>query len=76
VCLSTRTGCGGRERWSTRSTEAEVRDVLATAATAQPGVLIGDALAALGRQLDLTDQDLAIMESVREPPAATPMVLP
>ena len=52
-----------------RSTESEVRDILAEAV--KPTVRMGDALAALGRNAGLTDQDLEIFPRDKTP--AEPM---
>lgn len=49
-----------------RSTEAEVREILAVAFKPENRVLVGDALAAIGRKSGLTDEDFAILESVRD----------
>lgn len=40
-----------------RSTETEVRDILATAVKPEPCVLLGDASAALGREFGLSNED-------------------
>src|SRR5690606_4222410 len=49
-----------------RSTEAEVREILAVAFKPENRVLVGDAQAAIGRKSGLTDEDFAILESVRD----------
>ena len=56
-----------------RSTEAEVRDILAHAVKPEKRVRMGDALAALGRKIRLTNEDFAIFEQVRDKAAAEPM---
>jgi plasmid stability protein len=55
-----------------RSTEAEVREILAVAFKPENRVLVGDALAAIGRKSGLTDEDFAILESVRDRTPAEP----
>lgn len=59
-----------------RSTEAEVREILAAAVNPERRLLLGDALAALGRDLVLTDEDLAGLEASRDRTPATPLALP
>ena len=54
------------------STEAEVREILAVAFKPENRVLVGDALAAIGRKSGLTDEDFAILESVRDRTPAEP----
>jgi plasmid stability protein len=44
-----------------RSTEPEIRDILARAVKPDTRVRLGDALAALGREAGLTDQDFAAL---------------
>jgi plasmid stability protein len=44
-----------------RSTEAEIRDILARAVKPDTRVRLGDALASLGREAGLTDQDFAAL---------------
>lgn len=55
-----------------RSAEAEVREILAVAFKPENRVLVGDALAAIGRKSGLTDEDFAILESVRDRTPAEP----
>ncbi|WP_298227941.1 hypothetical protein [Gryllotalpicola sp.] len=59
-----------------RSTEAEVREILAEAVVPQQRILLGEALAALGRDLELTENDIAVLEAVRDRSPAAPMTLP
>lgn len=59
-----------------RSTEAEVREIIAAAVVPQQRLLIGDALAALGRTLQLTDDDIAAINAVRDQAPATPPEMP
>lgn len=47
-----------------RSMEAEVREILATAVKSENRVLFGDALAAIGREIGLTNEDFVVLESV------------
>jgi plasmid stability protein len=56
-----------------RSTEAEVREILATAVKPEKRVRVGDALAAIGRRIGLTDKDLAVFDSVRDKTPAKPL---
>ncbi|WP_041631273.1 FitA-like ribbon-helix-helix domain-containing protein [Corynebacterium terpenotabidum] len=59
-----------------RSAEAEVRQILGDALIPSNRLHIGDALAALGRELDLTDEDVDVLESTRNRSSAEPMDLP
>lgn len=56
-----------------RSTEAEVRDILADAVKPKTRVRVGDALAALGREIGLTDKDVEILEQLRDKAPAEPL---
>lgn len=56
-----------------RSTEAEVREILATAVKPEKRVRLGDALASLGRKIGLTDEDFAVLEQGREKTPAEPL---
>jgi antitoxin FitA len=53
-----------------RSTEAEIREILENTVRPITRIRMGDALAELGRQLDLQDEDF-VFERNKEP--ATPM---
>lgn len=55
-----------------RSTEAEVREILAAAVKPERRVRVGDALAAIGRRIGLTEEDFAIIEDVRDNTPAEP----
>ena len=55
-----------------RSTEAEVRHILALAVKPQARVRLGDALAALSRDMGLTNEDFEVFERVSERAPATP----
>ena len=56
-----------------RSAEAEIRDILEQAVKPERRVRMGDALASLGRKLQLTDEDLAAIEQVRDRTPAEPL---
>lgn len=47
-----------------RSTEAEVREILAAVLKPEERVRVGEALAGIGRKIGLTNEDLAVFESV------------
>ncbi len=55
------------------STEAEVREILASAVKPEARVRLGDALAALGRNIGLTNQDFEVFEHVRVKTSAEPV---
>jgi len=59
-----------------RSAEAEVREILSAALVPSRRLLLGDALAALGRDLALTDDDVASLDAVRDRTPAEPLTLP
>ena len=48
------------------SAEAEVREILAIAVKPESRVLLGDALAALGRKIGLRNEDFEILDQVRD----------
>ena len=56
-----------------RSAEAEIRDILERAVKLAKRVRLGDALAALGRKVGLTDEDIAAIDQARDKSAAKPM---
>jgi plasmid stability protein len=56
-----------------RSTEAEVREILAAVVKPEKRVRMGEALAAIGRKIGLTDEDFAVFESVRDKTPAKPL---
>jgi antitoxin FitA len=56
-----------------RSTEAEVREILEKAVKPEARVLMGDALAALGRKAGLTSKDVAVIENTKDRKPAKPM---
>jgi plasmid stability protein len=58
-----------------RSTEAEVREILAAAVVPEQRLLLGDALASLGRDLALIDDDLETLDAMRDRTPATPLTL-
>lgn len=55
------------------STEAEVREILASAVKPETRVLLGDALAALGRKIGLTNEDFEVFQHVSEKTPAEPL---
>lgn len=55
-----------------RSTEAEVREILAIAVKPENRVRLGDALAALGRKIGLTNDDFVAFDQVRDKTPAEP----
>lgn len=57
-----------------RSTEAEVREILAAAVKPEARVRLGDALAALSRDIGLTNEDFDALNRVRDQTPAVPMV--
>ena len=56
-----------------RSAEAEIRDILERAVKPAKRVRLGDALAALGREAGLTEQDIAAIDQARDKSPAKPM---
>lgn len=56
-----------------RSAEAEIREILERAVKPPKRIRLGDALAALGRKVGLTDEDLAVIDKVRDKSQAEPM---
>lgn len=56
-----------------RSTEAEVRDILAAVVKPEKRVRVGEALAAIGRKIGLTNEDFAVFERVRDKTPAKPL---
>jgi len=56
-----------------RSTEAEVREILAFAVKPEVRVQMGDALAELGRKLGLTNADFEVFEEVKDRKPAEPL---
>ena len=58
-----------------RSTEAEVREILAMAVKPEARVRMGDALAALGRSISLTNEDFEVFDQVRDKLPARPIRL-
>ncbi|MDP3796271.1 MAG: plasmid stabilization protein [Polaromonas sp.] len=55
------------------STEAEVREILAVAVKPETRVRLGDALAALGRKIGLTNEDFEVFDRVRDKTPAEPL---
>ena len=56
-----------------RSTEAEVREILAAAVKPQARLALGDALAALGRKVGLSKADLGIFDRDGDKRPAEPL---
>lgn len=56
-----------------RSTEAEVREILAAAVKPETRVRLGDALVALSRKIGLTNEDFEIFQQVRDKTPAEPL---
>lgn len=56
-----------------RSTESEVREILAQAVKPEQRVRLGDALAALGRKVGLRNEDVAAIEQARDRGPAEPL---
>jgi len=56
-----------------RSTEAEVREILATAVKPESRVRLGEALSALGRKVGLTNEDFEVFQQARDKKPAEPM---
>lgn len=56
-----------------RSMEAEVREILAVVVKPEKRVRVGEALAAIGRKIGLTNEDFAVFESVRDKTPAKPL---
>ena len=58
-----------------RSTEAEIRDILETAARPPKRVQLGTLLAEIGREIGLTDEDCAVFDQVRDKTPSEPVQL-
>ena len=58
-----------------RSAEAEVRDILERAVKPEKRIRMGDALAALGRKVGLTDEDFGVIDNVRDKKPAVRLAL-
>lgn len=56
-----------------RSTEAEVREILAAAVKPEKRVRVGEALATIGRNIGLTNEDFDVVENVRDKTPAKPL---
>lgn len=56
-----------------RSTEAEIREILTMAVQPAGQLRLGDALAAMNRELGLTNEDVEALEQMRERSPAQPM---
>ena len=55
-----------------RSTEAEVREILASAVKPEARMRVGDALASLGRKIGLKNEDYEVFDQVRDKTPAEP----
>jgi plasmid stability protein len=58
-----------------RSTEAEVREILSVAVKSESRVRLGDALATLGRNMGLANEDFEVFEQVRDKTPSEPLRL-
>lgn len=56
-----------------RSTEAEVREILAAAVKPEERVRVGDALAGIGRRIGLTNDDFEVFDRLRDKTPAQPI---
>ena len=56
-----------------RSTEAEVREILAIAVKPEARVYLGDALEALGRKIGLKNEDFEVLQQMRDKTPAEPL---
>ena len=56
-----------------RSTEAEVRAILASAVNPEHRIRLGDALGALSRNIGLTNDDVEVLEKLRDKTPAEPL---
>ncbi len=56
-----------------RSAEAEIRYILEQAVKPEKRVRLGDALAALGRRAGLKNEDIAVIDQMRDKSPAKPM---
>jgi plasmid stability protein len=56
-----------------RSTEAEVREILAVAVKPETRVRLGDALADLGRKIGLTNKDFEALQPLQDKTPAEPL---
>lgn len=56
-----------------RSTEAEVREILATAVKPETRIRLGEALAALSRKIGLSNEDFDVFDGVSDKTQAEPL---
>jgi plasmid stability protein len=56
-----------------RSTEAEVRAILESVVKPEARIRMGEALAALGHKIGLTDKDFEVFDRVRDTTPAEPL---
>ena len=54
------------------STEAEIRAILKNSVQPEGRIKLGSILAEIGREADLTDEDIAVIEQVRDKAPAKP----
>jgi plasmid stability protein len=59
-----------------KCTEGEVSEILAATVARADRLRLGDALVNLGRELQLTDQEVAVIEAARDQTPASPITLP
>jgi len=57
------------------STEAEVRQILASVVKPDTRIRMGDALASIGQKIGLTDEDVLFIQQLRDKTPAEPMIL-
>jgi plasmid stability protein len=62
-----------RAKRHNRSAEAEVRAILEEVTRPETRLHMGDALAALGRKVGLTNEDFTVFDKVRDKTPAEPM---
>jgi len=55
------------------STEAEVRQILASVVKPDARIRMGDALATIGQKIGLTDEDVLFIQQLRDKTPAEPM---
>lgn len=56
-----------------RSTEAEAREILTMAVKPESRVRVGEALSALGRKIGLSNEDLDVIDQVKDKVPAEPL---
>lgn len=58
-----------------RSAEAEIRDILDQAVRPVERIKLGSLLAGIGREAGLSDEDLSVLDTLRDEPPAEPAAL-